>query len=522
VADSAPTGSATTARIKPLLVWCKRCWAVAFWTAVTCQLFGHHALDLIPGRWKALLADAGIPGSAVVLVILIVYLIAFGGASLFRLAVYTATFPLWSPFYVVYYLAQFFRRPAALIWRAVSSIYGSGWTVVSLPFILPYLAILVVSTRSRPLLMLGILVILFAISVVLITSFSWVLAPTRIFVNLGDRALRWLAKNWERTVFQDLSPEKGVSGKRISKANEEVETSVQVCDWVDRVARVLLTPKMAVLSFLIVFLACLVLVTAAFGYVYLAAWKLDPTTFSVSGASISPNTWGAVFFSVTTITTVGVSPLMPRTWLGQAFVTLQLFCGISFLSLLALSFSTLHQSDLEAAQATWRETREYLIGRTTEWSSVLDLLQKMLTTFGPEPLVAEVEKLDEWDKETPARNWSVAIAALTKADALLKQLELRPLYDDQIPEMVLLNKGRQLLRQGKTKEAIELVRASVEMGERSPANAPGKRTFDCFLIWLHSAFCLNEPEDAEKIASLLRKERDEYYKGLQTGQSDNA
>lgn len=105
------------------------------------------------------------------------------------------------------------------------------------------------------------------------------------------------------------------------------------------------------------------------------------------------------------------------------------------------------------------------------------------------------------------------------------------LTDDQIPEMVILNKGRELLRQGKTKEAIELIRLAVEMGECSPADAPGKHTFDCFLIWVDSAFVLNEPKDADirdhvddvvlsfieemtdaKLASVIRQRRDEYYK----------
>jgi hypothetical protein len=125
---------------------------------------------------------------------------------------------------------------------------------------------------------------------------------------------------------------------------------------------------------------------------------------------------------------------------------------------------------------------------------------------------------------------AAAVGAVRISDAIRKSKKPFP-KDDEIPEWVLLNKGRKLMREGKTKEACEMVRASYEMAEGSSASGHGSGTYSAFGMGIIGAFRngSDSPDDeatrkntddviiafmaetAPDIADWIRKTRDEYY-----------
>ena len=85
---------------------------------------------------------------------------------------------------------------------------------------------------------------------------------------------------------------------------------------------------------------------------------------------------------------------------------------------------------------------------------------------------------------------AVAVGAVKVADAIMDKLKNPPKFpkDYEPPEFVLLNKGRKLLIEGKTKEACEMVRASYELAESPAASGHGQQTLSCFGLWIIYAF----------------------------------
>jgi hypothetical protein len=104
---------------------------------------------------------------------------------------------------------------------------------------------------------------------------------------------------------------------------------------------------------------------------------------------------------------------------------------------------------------------------------------------------------------------AVAVGALKVTDAIMDKLKNPPkfLKDDQIPEMVLLNKGRKLLIEGKTKEACEMVRASYELAESPAASGHGQLTLSCFGLWIIGAF--RDEDERPESAAIRRNTTDE-------------
>lgn len=126
----------------------------------------------------------------------------------------------------------------------------------------------------------------------------------------------------------------------------------------------------------------------------------------------------------------------------------------------------------------------------------------------------------------------IGIATLVAIRAEIRKLsKMKPLRGDQIPEIVVLNKDRKLLREGKTKEAIAVVRTAVEMGEIAPTTEECRHIFDMFGLGVIGAFHTDSAAAAEtrdhiddevigfvaemagpEIASWLRESRDDYFK----------
>lgn len=81
------------------------------------------------------------------------------------------------------------------------------------------------------------------------------------------------------------------------------------------------------------FLCCFSVVVAGMGFVYLAAWKVFPSTFLADNKLLAPNWVDALFFSLTTVATSGVSELVPYTVLSKALVSVEQVCGVVLLLL---------------------------------------------------------------------------------------------------------------------------------------------------------------------------------------------
>jgi hypothetical protein len=98
-------------------------------------------------------------------------------------------------------------------------------------------------------------------------------------------------------------------------------------------------------DFLFRFACCFLLVVLAFGFAYLAGWKVDSGFFS-SAAQSKPSGGEALFYSVTTVSTSGISGLTPVSSAAKILTTLQHFCGLTLLVLIVLCFSLVH-GDIE-------------------------------------------------------------------------------------------------------------------------------------------------------------------------------
>jgi hypothetical protein len=109
-----------------------------------------------------------------------------------------------------------------------------------------------------------------------------------------------------------------------------------------------LTMGALVREFVSRFLYCFGVLVLGAAIAYLAVWKVWPSTFSPQQPG--PNMVDALFFSLTTIATSGISELRPVTSLAKLLVSIQQFCGIALVVLLVAAFSAAVMPSLEAAQ----------------------------------------------------------------------------------------------------------------------------------------------------------------------------
>ena len=187
--------------------------------------------------------------------------------------------------------------------------------------------------------------ILFASNVgILAFAFHWTLSTESIPL----RWMRWaqgeLAKNLHSSVVTE-----GGKNVTLEQARKKLQSLERIWHYAKRVMDLLVSPRAAVLSFSLLFLAVFGFVVLSFGFIYLSVWKAHGAFTSTA----APNALDACVFSLTTITTAEFPDLAPRTALGKLLIAAELIWGLFSVSLLALCFSSLHSDDSALRVREW-------------------------------------------------------------------------------------------------------------------------------------------------------------------------
>jgi hypothetical protein len=165
-----------------------------------------------------------------------------------------------------------------------------------------------------------------------------------------------------------MGPERMAAGRYRIKAGMSRRVD-SLCRLID----LLLTPKAVVSSYLFLTMAVFLVLVSGFSVDYLAAWKLDKAAFS-SGSPVACELWSTWFFSITTITTSGISPLAPQSRVVQALASLELLSGVLVVTILISAFSLTKDTDLKARRAEWHDAQ---VGLRARLANILNRLAEV-------------------------------------------------------------------------------------------------------------------------------------------------
>jgi hypothetical protein len=397
---------------RPVLVWSKRLAALSLWVLFLSYVFqrpvpapGFLAPLLVPWDFNRRMVVAG-----VVLVLAFSCWALWGSWSVLRFSLYVLFFPLSQSLLLLMHLTTVLRAP----WRFLKWLWVACRSITFLLFLFfgqIYLGALVLATNNRPVLAGSLAGLLILLVLTLLFALSWILSPTWLIISAARKVSLFYLKRVDEAVFEmrprrnrnapllaDLlerlkgkPPESEADAQVIrdriaalkkdaspadwEKATEQLATTTEMYETMDRFMAFLLTPKTVVLSFVPVFMGLFAAIVVAFSLLYLGAWKLEPALFGDSVAA-GPNYLDAFFFSMTTITTSAISELRPHTALGKLLVSGELAAGVTLVSLLVLLFSALHASDIEASQTMWSDVREQVTEKLAFLRRVLELFTR--------------------------------------------------------------------------------------------------------------------------------------------------
>jgi hypothetical protein len=138
---------------------------------------------------------------------------------------------------------------------------------------------------------------------------------------------------------------------------------------------------------------------------------MDPSSFrGVPVLSLSET----LFFSATTITTVGLSDVKPASGIAKSLVVFELVTGIGLLSLLATFFATVHGPDLTEAVRITQELKAFWKLHHSRWTAIAAFMQELLEK-GYADLIREKTQGENWRGDgSVAEKW----ARLTRYDKM--------------------------------------------------------------------------------------------------------
>ena len=176
-------------------------------------------------------------------------------------------------------------------------------------------------------------------------SFYWVLKPRSIILQLVNTVLAGAMP-----ACDDFVGRKDKQPNPPTEARKKLKDLERYVGIFKRIVTRLLSPRASLLAFIATFMLMFIAIVMQFGFIVHAFWKADPSTFEARGPSSLTD---ALFFSITTITTSAISDVTPSSRLAKLLVSCELLMGLSFVSLLALSFSAVHTLDHPAFQQRW-------------------------------------------------------------------------------------------------------------------------------------------------------------------------
>lgn len=394
-AEGAPPTSLQT-----LGKWVNRALAATLWLGALAHLSGKAPL----GSWVPASIWA-LPLSPIVLLSLVAYAFWFGPLKFAGLLLYVGGFPLVG-IYVVLSTAWGVMK---LQWKFLRWLFGlpgrirQSRTVVLWLSVAPVLTVFLVSVVTDPP-WLRLLEVLLVVEMLVLTG--WVsfvvVSPITVLTRIAERIMGWVIRMADEAVCGDI-PKTGPLTPDKKKSLLETRPGLgELTEWVERVERQLLTPRMAVGVFLSLFLALFAMTVLAFGGAYWAEWKADSRSFAALSGNASLGE--TVFFSLSTITTAGVSDLRAATPTAKVLVSGEIIFAVSLFTLLALSFSTLHAADLESAKATWAGTRERVSTQIARYQRFLHAVERTIDDGGLPSLQSAFEtstaekELERWEK----------------------------------------------------------------------------------------------------------------------------
>jgi hypothetical protein len=421
--------------------WSVRAYATLAWTFAYKWMFGSLPLPTATGKLNEAISSLGPTLALSLLGIAFCIAAVRGPIGFIWTALYTLFFPFLVPLLLLKFILGIFWPPIRLLARAFESVSRKRrwlWLSALQVAAIPYLCFLIIFGLRPWVIQAALFLLLGCTALLIVAMFAWALAPVRIVLGVGDRAIRWGVRRLGDIYFQHIPK----IGHFTEKIDSQIASSVALAGTIrtrlESFAAFLLRPATAVLAFLIAFMSLFLVVVVSFGFQYLAIARLDSQAFS--GVS-APSAWDTVFFSVTTMATVGVSDLRATTVSSQILVSVELFFGLAVVSLLALSFSTLHSADLQAARVMWKDTDDHIQSRFALWAAMLagikhlfacgfgDLLQEQ---FSQAPGFSAAEK---WliVLRNAGEGWKQAMPAI---EAMLAQAMESPPHEESPPQPI--------------------------------------------------------------------------------------
>jgi len=321
-------------------IWLRRLTALLFWGTLV-ALFVDLPL-LPPPTTRGLITLA-----------LLLIVLAFASfESLLGALGYVATFPIWGPLGLVGgAISGAFRvlkapwRTVLLIAPRVSRFYRSPWIAMAHVGLAAALDFAIYVTDSPvKLRFFALTLLVVTLNTVLLTFFvppSLQVSQTLLlFVRRHAVRKRLLGSMVSRRLRIWPDPEE------VEKAKGFLDLLGRGRDWLNVFTQRLTSRRAVVLSFLIQLIVALLVVAANFGFIYYAAARLDARFFGCTTQAVTLAQ--ASFFSFTTITTAGGSPLCANTAATMGLSVAEIFCGLLLLSVAGLGFTTLYPTDTRA------------------------------------------------------------------------------------------------------------------------------------------------------------------------------
>jgi len=351
--------------------------------------------------------------------------------SLWTFLPYVIAFPLWAPVYSLGSLVALLRVPVMGLSARLGRFYRSPIAAfLHIPLVLA-LEALIYSSRTRAYLTSALVVLLLAtLDMVILTFF---MSPSLLIARRILRLVRrYVDKGHLEATIYHRRFRAWPDPDTFEKAKDQAEFMFKAAGWIEKSTDTLLSPRAVVTSFLILLLITFFFVSLNFGFIYLAGTKLEAHFFGCT--TTTPDIVDSTFFSLTYITTAGGSGLCAGTTLAKALVAIELFCGLTLLSVAGIGFATLHSTDVEG-------TREEL---STILREAFERLRQIMTTLVEALRLAAAGKLPHEDaikaearesKKEEETVWAEQVRKAAKAlpeDEISKAAaEMMGAFDDQ-------------------------------------------------------------------------------------------
>lgn len=332
---------------------------------------------------------------------------AIGVGRAFSMVLYVLSWPLWAPPLVLVSLSRVARwlwpgraLVRALRWILNDSLSGGARAI--------YVVVggacgTAIFLASDPVILEPAVVLILITTLALLAS-AFTASPV---TSLSRKALNWVKltlANAERFIFPEDQEERAPADQT-QRSSENLGRALKIYGWLVSKLEVGTSVKFTVAAFSGVFVLALLIVVAGFGFAYLGLSKLQPEAFGCSARA--PGLLDALFFSLTTLTTADGSPFCPQARSAQGLVALQLLSGICLLTLLVLTFSSLHVEDVTRTREDWQETVGIVGRKVAHW-------QQLVTAAGAavaEPRGAPVEQLREHvgQQQSAGEKWAAQL-----------------------------------------------------------------------------------------------------------------